>query len=288
MLSNENVAGYGVIIVMLLMATFIHPPNGDHLLGLLGGFAYYFVVWFIMGIFMSDICHMSLAHNAVDFKPWFLNTIAIISSTFCVYVDPLTWTNRHRLHHVYSDKPGDPNKLSEDGFFKTVRLAFVPYKSVADLTPDPIFKKWPFNMISTSYFAVFAQFASYGLIWAIFRDWKFALVLWVGFRLLALYINLLQNYWAHEKKFGTRRYEDDDNAMNLTGFLPVALTFSACLQNNHHHSPRLLRLSHDESEFDWGFITVKAMTKMKIASPTPGGLELPKDVPLSKVGICGR
>ncbi|MDH5680424.1 MAG: fatty acid desaturase [Spirochaetota bacterium] len=288
MFSSYNLAGYGVVIFMLLMAAFVAPLNGDPLTGLLAGFAYYFVVWAIMGVFMSDICHMALAHNAVDFKPWFLNTIAILSSTFTVYVNPKTWTNRHRLHHVYSDKDGDPNKVSEDGFFKTVWLAFFPYKEIQDLTPDPIFKKWPLNIISTPYFAVFSQFASFGLAWLIFRDWKFALVLWGSFRVLALYINLLQNYWAHEKKYGSRRYADDDNAMNLTNFLPVTLTLSACLQNNHHHSPRLLRLSHDDSEYDFGFITIKMFTKMKIAKPTEGGLEIPSDVNLVKVGISGQ
>jgi len=27
--------------------------------------------------------------------------------------------------------------------------------------------------------------------------------------------------------------------------------------NNHHHYPGLLRLSHDKSEYDFGFVTVK-------------------------------
>ena len=41
--------------------------------------------------------------------------------------------------------------------------------------------------------------------------------------------------------------------MNIGEWLPVTATFSACLQNNHHHSPGLLRLSHEESEYDFGF-----------------------------------
>ena len=62
------------------------------------------------------------------------------------------------------------------------------------------------------------------------------------------------------RRFGYRRYNDDgDNAMNIGEWLPVTATFSACFQNNHHHFPSLLRLSHDPAEYDFGFMTVKIM-----------------------------
>jgi fatty-acid desaturase len=91
-------------------------------------------------------------------------------------------------------------------------------------------------------------------------DLKFALVMWVGTRIFAPWVNMIQNYWTHTREFGYRRYDDEhDNAMNIGEWLPVTATFSACLQNNHHHFPTLLRLSHHESEYDFGFLTVKAM-----------------------------
>jgi fatty-acid desaturase len=65
--------------------------------------------------------------------------------------------------------------------------------------------------------------------------------------------------------------------MNIGEWLPVTATFSACLQNNHHH---YLRLSHDESEYDFGFVTVKLMKSLGVVKATRTGEELPKDVPL--------
>jgi fatty-acid desaturase len=121
-------------------------------------------------------------------------------------------------------------------------------------------------------FAVFAQFISYGFIWALTRDWKYALALWSGIRVFALWVNLIQNYWTHDRRFGSRRYDDPgDNAMNIGEWLPVMATFSACLQNNHHHYPHLLRLSHSESEFDFGFMTVKVMAALKLVQPSKTG-----------------
>ena len=46
-------------------------------------------------------------------------------------------------------------------------------------------------------------------------------------------------------QFGTRTYDDEhDNAMNPGERLPVTASFSASLQNNHHHYPNFLRTSH--------------------------------------------
>ncbi|HEY3740757.1 MAG TPA: hypothetical protein VGL53_12985, partial [Bryobacteraceae bacterium] len=74
-------------------------------------------------------------------------------------------------------------------------------------------------------------------------------------------------------------------AMNIGDWLPVTATFSACLQNNHHHSPRLLRLSHDESEYDFGFMTVKVMKALGLVRATSAGENLPGDVPLKALNF---
>jgi fatty-acid desaturase len=68
--------------------------------------------------------------------------------------------------------------------------------------------------------------------------------------------------------------------MNIGEWLPVTATFSACLQNNHHHYPNLLRLSHDKSEYDFGFATVKFMQYLGLVIPTAKGAATPRDVPL--------
>ena len=95
---------------------------------------------------------------------------------------------------------------------------------------------------------------------------------------------MVQNYWTHDRRFGYRRYDDEhDNAMNISDWLPVTATFSECLQNNHHHSPGFLRLSHDDSEYDLGFMAVKVMKALGLVRATTKGAELPKDIPLSSL-----
>jgi fatty-acid desaturase len=97
---------------------------------------------------------------------------------------------------------------------------------------------------------------------------------------------MIQNYWTHTRDFGYRRYHDEeDNAMNIGEWLPVTATFSACLQNNHHHYPGLLRLSHHKSEYDFGFITVKLMKSLGLVKATARGEDIPKDVPLEALNF---
>ena len=97
---------------------------------------------------------------------------------------------------------------------------------------------------------------------------------------------MVQNYWTHTREFGYRRYHDEnDNAMNIGEWLPVTATFSACLQNNHHHHPGLLRLSHSDSEYDFGFLTIKLMKFLGLVEATEKGKRVPEDVPLSILGF---
>ena len=71
--------------------------------------------------------------------------------------------------------------------------------------------------------------------------------------------------------------------MNIGEWLPVTSTFSACLQNNHNHYPGLLRLSHDESEYDFGFEVVKVLKRLGLVRATTRGAEIPAEVPLTSL-----
>jgi fatty-acid desaturase len=162
----------------------------------------------------------------------------------------------------------------------------MPYRCNEDLTSDEILQSWSFRVVASPLFAIVAQSCSFYLLWKLAGDLKFALVMWFGMRIFALWVNMIQNYWTHTRQFGYRRYDDEhDNAMNIGEWLPVTATFSACLQNNHHHYPGLLRLSHDESEYDFGFLTVKVMKYLGLVKATARGEIVPGDVPLDALGF---
>jgi stearoyl-CoA desaturase (delta-9 desaturase) len=279
-----NVVGYTAIGLHVLAAGLTAPPSWGFLGGAAGGFGYVLLIWLVGGVYLSNVLHMGLAHRALEYPPWFVKGLALVNNTVAIYVDPTGWVNRHRHHHAFSDRPGDPNKLPEDGFWKTLYLCLVPYPCRSNLATDPIFRTAVMRLVSSSYFAAVSVVLSYGLLWLVVGDWRYALALWVGARVTALWVNLIQNYWTHDRRFGTRRYPDDDNAMNIGDWLPVTATFGACLQNNHHHFPRFLRCSHDPDEYDWGFTTVRAMRALGLVRATAAGLRRPEGIPLREVG----
>jgi stearoyl-CoA desaturase (delta-9 desaturase) len=280
-----NFTGYSIILCYLLACMYFAPSHLGPWKGMLIGGIYFVACWFLAGLYLADVLHMGIAHRALDYKEWFIKAVTVVNNTFGIYVDPIAWVNRHRLHHKHADLPGDPNKLSDDGFWRTLYLCVMPYRCNDNLAHDKILKSRTFRVVASPLFAIVVQVFSFYLLWKLVGDLKFTLVMWFGMRIFALWVNMIQNYWTHTRDFGYRRYEDDDNAMNIGEWLPVTATFSACLQNNHHHYPGLLRLSHDESEYDFGFVTVKVMKSLGLVKATARGAEMPKDVPLGALNF---
>ena len=278
--------GYAIIFSYMLACIYAAPTHLGPWMGMLIGGVYFVFCWFFGGLYLADVLHLGIAHRSLDYKEWFIKTVTVVNNVFGLYVDPIAWVNRHRLHHKHSDHPGDPNKVSGDGFWRTMYLCVLPYRCQENLAGDRILKSLTMRVAASPLFAIVAQTFSFYLLWKLVGSLKFTLVMWLGMRIFALWVNMIQNYWTHTRTFGYRRYHDEeDNAMNIGEWLPVTATFSACLQNNHHHYEGLLRLSHDESEYDFGFLTVKVMKYLGLVKATRKGEELPKDVPLEALGF---
>jgi stearoyl-CoA desaturase (delta-9 desaturase) len=275
-----NAVGYACLAIYAAASAYFAPAHFGPWAGLAVGMAYLVVCWFFAGLYLSCVIHMGIAHRALDYQEWFVKSLTLVNNAFGVYIDPVTWVNRHRLHHKYSDHAGDPNKLASDGFWKTLWLCNFPYKTDVNVANDAILRTWPMRLAGNWVFFVVAQAGNFALLWWLTGSLAFATLLWVGTRLFAVWVNMVQNYWTHEKRWGYRRYEDEDNAMNIGDWLPVTATFSACLQNNHHHSPQFLRLSHEDSEYDFGFMTVKVMKRLGLVRASNYGAVLPNDIPL--------
>lgn len=277
-----NATGYLIILFYLLACAYSAPAPMGPWTALFIGAGYFVFCWFLGGLYLADVLHLGIAHRSLDYKEWFVKAVTIVNNTFAIYVNPITWVNRHRLHHKNSDHDGDPNKVSGDGFWRTLYLCLLPYRCQENLATDDILKSRTFRVVASPVFVVLAQTATFCLLWKLVGSLKFTLVMWLGARVFGWWVNMVQNYWTHTRKFGYRRYDDErDNAMNIGEWLPVTATFSACLQNNHHHYQTLLRLSHDESEYDFGYLTVKAMKRLGLVKATAKGLIIPKDVALA-------
>jgi stearoyl-CoA desaturase (delta-9 desaturase) len=285
-MKSYNVVGFAIIVIYALACMAAAPASLGPLRGLAIAAVYLVACWFLAGVYLADVLHLGVAHRALDFKPWFIKAVTITNNLLGVYVGPTDWVNRHRLHHKHSDHDGDPNKLADDGLWRTLYLCVFPYRCQENVATDPICQSLTFRVTSHWAFIVVSQVFNFAALSWLVGSWSFAAVMWVGMRVFALWVNMIQNYWTHTREFGYRRYEDvRDNAMNIGEWLPVTATFSACLQNNHHHYPNMLRLSHADGEYDFGFLTIKAMKALGLCTATPKGRMIPADVSLSRLGF---
>ena len=285
-MKTYNLIGYSLIALTGIGGALVAPDGWTPLFGLVVALAYLVLIWFFGGLYLTDIMHMGIAHKTLDYPTPFIKLIVVLWNVFGIYINPITWVDRHRHHHAFSDHPGDPNKLDDDGFWKTMYLCIFPYPCHSNLAQDRILQTRAFRLVSNSYFAAFSQLSSFGLLWLVAGDWKYALVLWWAVRVFALWINMIQNYWTHDRRFGKRRYGDEhDNAMNLGDWLPVTASFSASLQNNHHHFPHLARTSHDEDEYDFGLLTIRVLKKMGFVKVSQSGARLPEGIQLTGLGL---
>jgi fatty-acid desaturase len=281
-----NLAGIATLALQAVLSVVLAPPWLGPWRGLAIGMGYLLVSWFVAGLYLSDVIHMGITHRALDYKEWFIKTVTLVNNSLGIYVDPVSWVNRHRLHHKFADHAGDPNKLAADGFWKTLFRCVIPYPCHTNLANDAILKTWPFRLVSDPLFAAISPVLSCGLLWLFVRDWRFAVGVWLGVRIFALWVNMVQNYWTHDRRFGTRRYDDPgDNAMNIGDRFPVIATFSACWQNNHHHYPYLLRTTHDPAEFDFGLMTVRVMAALGLVEASTLGRRDPGDLKLAELEL---
>src|SRR6185436_18938619 len=174
--------GYRLLFLHAALFLFLAPPEFGLCNGLLVGILYMLVLWFIMGVYLSNLLHMGISHRALHFKDWFAQAVTLTHNTVGVYVDPNLWVRRHRKHHAHTDRTGDPLKLPGDGFWKVLWMAIVPYDAETVEPRDPILASWPFRLVSNTPFAIFSQISSFAILCLIVRDWKYALALWVSFR----------------------------------------------------------------------------------------------------------
>jgi hypothetical protein len=144
-MKTYNLIGYSIILTYMLACMYFAPAHLGPWAGLLIGAAYFLFCWSVCGVYLADILHLGIAHRSLDYKEWFMKAVTVVNNSFGLYVDPISWVNRHRLHHKHADHAGDPNKLDGDGFWQTLYLCLMPYQCIDNLATDEILRSRTFR-----------------------------------------------------------------------------------------------------------------------------------------------
>jgi stearoyl-CoA desaturase (delta-9 desaturase) len=209
--------------------------------------------------------HRSQSHLSVEFNPvvahlmrfWLWLTTGMVTRQ---------WVAIHRKHHVYSDKAGDPHSPHVYGlstvFFKGALLYHSASKDAEMVkqyskgTPDD----WIENNLYTPHSRMgIAIMLAINL--ALFGGWGFLIwgiqMLWIPFWAAGVVNGI--GHW-----FGYRNGTTTDHSRNL-GNLGIVIGGEE-LHNNHHLSPGSAKLSRTWYEFDIGWLYIRTLEILKLAT----------------------
>lgn len=251
---------------------------------MLSSFSLYFLLVFLawmVGInYLSLILHRVVAHRAYALPSWWVTFWILFCNLFVIYINPRTWTADHRMHHAFSDTERDPDKRPGDGFWRWLGYILTHRPSAEEpqiqkFTRDPIFQTWWMRFLSSRGGSVLCEISALvlPLVVAAFltSTWLWGLAFWVSVRLLGIGALCVQSYLGHgyQHKWGYRNYELRDDSVNYT-FLPALfLSGGESLQNNHHAKPSRASHAHRKGEIDIGFLAIRFLAFLRIASLPP-------------------
>jgi stearoyl-CoA desaturase (delta-9 desaturase) len=199
------------------------------------------------------VLHRYFAHGSFRTGRLMQGAMGAVAST--MFVDPISFVGKHRLHHRFADTPRDVHSPHE-GFWYCWLGSLVDegysdeeiVAAAADLTRYPELRWLHANFIVPG-------LVVWGGLFAIGGFSMFA----IGYCLsLAVVLNQasLVNYCCH--RWGYRTYATRDESRNNA--LVAALTLGEGWHNNHHRFPRSARAGLAPGEVDplYGIIRVMA------------------------------
>jgi fatty-acid desaturase len=220
------------------------------------------VYWVGVGLGISMGYHRLHTHRSYQL-PRALEYFLAFCATFALEGGPIFWVATHRIHHQFSDKPGDPHSPRDGAWWAHIGWLLVGEskhnntklmsKYAPDLAKDPFYAHlntwhWVPNVLLAV--ALFA-FGGLGvMLWGMCVRLVFGLhATWA--------VNSATHLW------GGRRFKTRDDSRNL--WWVALISFGEGWHNNHHAHPTSARHGLAWYEFDFSWISISILKFLGIA-----------------------
>ena len=197
--------------------------------------------------------HRLLTHRSFQAPKWIEYSLAVCGA-LALEGGPIAWVATHRIHHQYSDKPGDPHTPADGKWWAHIIWMLVGdathsktgecSRYAPDLCSDR-FLVWLSKYNYVPLLILSALLLALGglpfLLWGVFLRVTMGLhATWM--------VNSLTHFW------GVRRFPSRDNSRN--NLLVALLSFGEGWHNNHHAFPTSARhgLAWYEIDMSWMMI----------------------------------
>ncbi|WP_394847596.1 acyl-CoA desaturase [Pendulispora brunnea] len=198
--------------------------------------------------------HRYFAHRTYKTSRVFQFVLAFIG-TLSVQKGVLWWAAHHRLHHKFSDKPGDIHSRKLNGFLWS-HVGWILARKYDETEWDQIrdFRAYPelvwlnrWHLVPITAFAVtlYLTLGWWGLVWGFFVSTS---LLWHG----TFTINSLAHW------IGRRRYTTTDDSRN--SLLLALITLGEGWHNNHHYYPKAVNQGFFWWEIDVTYYVLRVLS----------------------------
>jgi fatty-acid desaturase len=212
------------------------------------------------GIGMSY--HRLLTHRSYK-VPKAIEYFLTVCATLALEGGPIFWVATHRIHHQFSDKPGDPHSPREGSWWAHIGWMLVgevthsESKLMAKYAPD--LAKDRFHVWLSKYHWV--PLTVVGILLLVFGGvpcllWGIFLRVTVGHH-VTWAVNSATHLW------GSRRFQTRDDSRN--NWWVAMLSFGEGWHNNHHAHPTSARHGLGRFELDITWLTIRLLEKLGIA-----------------------
>jgi stearoyl-CoA desaturase (Delta-9 desaturase) len=218
--------------------------------------------WVGTGLGISMGYHRLHTHRSYKLPRW-LEYFLAVCGTLTLEGGPIFWVATHRIHHQFSDRPGDPHSPRDGAWWAHIGWLLtgeskhnntkLMSKYAPDLAKDPFYRVLnDYHWIPQVVVAI-VLFAFGGLpflLWGTFARVVFCLhATWA--------VNSATHMW------GGRRFNTRDDSRNL--WWVALISFGEGWHNNHHAHPTSARHGLAWYEIDFSWIQISILKYLGIA-----------------------
>jgi stearoyl-CoA desaturase (Delta-9 desaturase) len=219
--------------------------------------------WASVGLGISMGYHRLHTHRSYKL-PRALEYFLALCGTLSLEGGPIFWVATHRIHHQYSDKPGDPHSprdgawWSHIGWLLTGESKHNNTKLMSKYAPD-LAKDRFYTTLNTYHWVPILVVSALLLIFGGLPMLLWATCMRLTFGLHATWtVNSITHMW------GSRRFHTRDDSRN--NVLIALLTFGEGWHNNHHAHPTSARHGLAWYEIDFSWIQISILKAFGIAT----------------------
>lgn len=172
------------------------------------------------------------------------------------------WVTHHRLHHRFTEKPGDPHSPHVNSFwYAHIGWRFDPNTYKYENENKKIWNEWPAEIIWLDRFIPILLLLHPLILYTI-GSWEY--VEWGYFIPVVLlwHVTFAVNSFSH--RYGSRDFKTDDESRNIP--LVALLMWGEGWHNNHHAFPKSARFAMQWYQIDFGYYLIWFFEKCRLIS----------------------